>query len=232
MFNGDLDDYAPYATENDAGDVEKAKEAMMESKYDTDQDGLCDAPECKGVLFVNRNTPPWTDMEPIIEQAAAKIGIELNTREFEDAYPVIQDTGKKVPISAVPGWGKDYADPSTFMVLFDSRSILPQGNVNYSLVGLTEELATQHKIEVAGSFADIPSVDATIDECNELQDDERLTCWQDLDKELMENVVPWVPYLDASNVDIIGPAVTKYEYDQFAGEAAFSRLAVDESLQK
>ena len=137
MFNGDLDDYAPYGTENDAGDVEKAKEEMKQSKYDTDQDGLCDAPECSGVLFVNRNTPPWTDMEPIIEQAAAKIGIKLNTREFEDAYPVIQDTGKKVPVSAVPGWGKDYADSSTFMVLFDSRSILPQGNVNYSLVGLT-----------------------------------------------------------------------------------------------
>jgi peptide/nickel transport system substrate-binding protein len=231
MFNGDLDDYAPYGTENDAGDVEKAKEAMKESKYDTNQDGMCDAPECSGVLFVNRNTPPWTDMEPIIEQAAAKIGIKLNTREFEDAYPVIQDTGKKVPVSAVPGWGKDYADPSTFMVLFDSRSILPQGNVNYSLVGLTEEQAKKDKIE-AVDFAAIPSVDADIDKCNELLDDERLTCWQDLDKKLMEEVVPWVPYLDASNVDIIGPAVSKYEYDQFAGEAAFSRLAVDESKQQ
>ena len=47
----------------------------------------------------------------------------------------------------------------------------------------------------------------------------------------MENVVPWVPYLDATNVDILGPAVTKYDYDQFSGEAAFSRVAVDESLQ-
>src|SRR5829696_5902421 len=231
MFNGDLDDYAPYATENDAGDVEKAKEEMKQSPYDTDQDGLCDAPECEGVLFVNRNTPPWTDMEPIIEQAAAKIGIKLNTREFEDSYPVIQDTGKKVPVSAVPGWGKDYADPSTFMVLFDSRSILPQGNVNYSLVGLTDALAKKHKIEVAGNVADIPSVDADIDKCNVLTDEERLTCWQDLDKKLMEEVVPWVPYLDAANVDIIGPAVSKYEYDQFGGEAAFARLAVDVSKQ-
>jgi len=232
MFNGDLDDYAPYGTANDAGDVEKAKEEMKQSKYDTDQDGVCDAPECEGVLFVNRNTPPWTDMEPIIEQSAAKVGLKLNTREFEDAYPVIQDTGKKVPVSAVPGWGKDYADPSTFMVLFDSRSILPQGNVNYSLVGLTEALATKHKIEVAGSFADIPSIDADIDKCNVLLDAERLTCWQDLDKKLMETVVPWVPYLDASNVDILGPAVAKYEYDQFGGEAAFARLAVDVSKQK
>jgi peptide/nickel transport system substrate-binding protein len=232
MFNGDLDDYAPYGTENDAGDVDKAKEEMKQSKYDTNQDGMCDAPECSGVLFVNRNTPPWTDMEPIIEQAAAKVGIKLNTREFEDAYPVIQDTGKKVPISAVPGWGKDYADASTFMVLFDSASILPQGNVNYSLVGLTEAQATKEKIEIAASFAEIPTVDADIKTCGKLVDDERLTCWEDLDKKLTETVVPWVPYLDASNVDVIGPAVSKYVYDQSAGEAAFSRLAVDESKQK
>ena len=30
---------------------------------------------------------------------------------------------KQIPISPAPGWGKDYADPSTFMVLFDGRSI-------------------------------------------------------------------------------------------------------------
>ncbi len=230
MFNGDLDDYAPYGTENDAGDVDKAKEEMKQSKYDTNQDGMCDAPECSGVLFVNRNTPPWTDMEPIIEQGAAKVGIKLNTREFEDAYPVIQDTGKKVPVSAVPGWGKDYADPSTFMVLFDSRSILPQGNVNYSLVGLTPELAKKDKIE--GTLTDIPSIDADIDKCNVLLDAERLTCWEDMDKNLMENIVPWVPYLDATNVDTIGPAVSKYEYDQFSGTTAYSRVAVDVSKQK
>ena len=46
---------------------------------------------------------------------------------------------KAVPVSSTPGWGKDYADASTFMVLFDSRSILPEGNVNYSLVGLTAD---------------------------------------------------------------------------------------------
>jgi peptide/nickel transport system substrate-binding protein len=230
MFNGDLDDYAPYKTEGDAGDVQKAMDEMKQSKYDSNQDGKCDAKECNGVLFVNRNTPPWTDMEPTIVADAAKIGIKLTAREFEDAYPVIQDATKGVPVSAVPGWGKDYADPSTFMVLFDSRSILPQGNVNYSLVGITPDQAKKAKIP--GNVTGIPSVDDKIDACNKETDDQRLTCWEDLDKYLMENVVPWVPYLDASNVDILGPAVTKYEYDQFSGEAAFSRVAVDKSLQK
>jgi peptide/nickel transport system substrate-binding protein len=230
MFNGDLDDYAPYGTENGAGDAAKATEEMKQSKYDTDQDGKCDAPECSGVLFVNRNVPPWTDMEPVIEQSFAKLGIELNTREFEDAYPIIQDATRNVPLSAVPGWGKDYADASTFMVLFDSRSILPQGNVNYSLTGLTPALAKKYKI--SGNVANLPSVDADIDECNKLLDDERLTCWEELDKKLTEEIVPWIPYLDATNVDILGPAVTGYEYDQFSGTPAYSRVAVDPSKQK
>jgi peptide/nickel transport system substrate-binding protein len=230
MFGGDLDDYAPYKTEGDAGDVEKAKEEMKQSKYDTDKDGLCDAPECKNVLHVTRNTDIWVAMEPVIESSFEKIGITVKTREFEEAYPIIQTISRQVPVSTVPGWGKDYADPSTFMVLFDSRSILPEGNVNYSLVGLTGDQAKEFKVQ--GTTTGIPSVDADIDRCNELTGDERMTCWQDLDKKLMEEVVPWVPYLDATNVDVIGPAVTKYEYDQFSGEHAGSHVAVDPAKQK
>jgi peptide/nickel transport system substrate-binding protein len=230
MFNGQLDDYAPYKTEGDAGDEEAAKEEMRQSQYDSDGDGVCDDDACQGLLYVNRNVPPFTDMEPIIVQAAAKLGIELTAREFEDAYPVIQDATRNVPISSVPGWGKDYADASTFMVLFDSASILPQGNVNYALVGLTPEAASEGNIK--GNVEDVPSVDEQIDECEPLTGEERVTCWIELDQYLMENVVPWVPYLDATNVDILGPAVSAYEYDQFAGEAAFSRLAVDPSKQE
>ena len=48
----------------------------------------------------------------------------------------------------------------------------------------------------------------------------------------METIVPWVPYLDATNVAIIGPAVTQWVYDQFSGTVAYSRVAVDSSKQK
>ena len=225
MFNDELSDYAPYATEGDAGDLEKAKEEMKQSKYDTDQDGICDAPECKNILHVTRNTDVWVNMVPVIEQAAAKIGLQLKTREFEDSYTIIQTVKRQVPISTTPGWGKDYADPSTFMVLFDSASILPEGNVNYSLVGLTPEQA--EKIGAQGTVEGIPSVDEDIANCTELLDDERLQCWMDLDKKLMEEVVPWVPYLDQYADFVISDGVTKWEFDQFAGDPAWAHLAVD-----
>ena len=232
MFNGDLDDYNPYKTANDAGDVAKAKAEMKQSKYDSNQDGMCDADVCNDVLHVTRNTPQWVAMEPVIEQSLAKIGIKVKSREFEDAYPIIQTTSKNIPISSVPGWGKDYADPSTFMVLFDSRSILPEGNVNYSLVGVTSDMKQKLGLDENATVDGIPSVDDKIDACNEKTEDERLTCWEDLDKELMENVVPWVPYLDATNVDVIAPDVTKYEYDQFSGDPAWAHLAIDPSKAK
>ena len=230
MFNGALEDYAPYQTEGDAGDLEKAKDEMRKSRYDTNKDGVCDASECKNVYHVSRNEPPFTDMEPTIEQAFKMIGIELKTRQFQDPYPVIQDVSKNAPITSVAGWFKDYPDPSTFMVLFDSRSILPQGNINYALVGVTPEQAKDIKAE--GTVEGIPNVDADIDECSKLTDEDRLTCWQELDKKLMEEVVPWIPYLNENAVDIIGPAVTKFEVDQFAGEASYAHVAVDPSKQK
>ncbi|MEA2446638.1 MAG: hypothetical protein QOK47_275, partial [Actinomycetota bacterium] len=62
--------------------------------------------------------------------------------------------------------------------------------------------------------------------------DARVQCWADLDKKLMEEVVPWVPYLDAAAVWGTSPAVSKWEFDQFSGTPAWSRVAVDSSLQK
>ncbi len=208
MFGGALDDYAPYGTEGNAGNLDEAKAEMAQSKYDTNQDGVCDAPECSGVLHVTRNTDVWKNMEPVIESSFNKIGIALESRELEDSYTVIQTVSKAVPVSSTPGWGKDYADASTFMVLFDSRSILPEGNVNYSLVGLTAEQVTDMKVK--GTTTGIPSVDDKIDACNATIDDaERAVCWQDLDKDLMENVVPWVPYLDANADFVISEAVAE-----------------------
>jgi ABC-type oligopeptide transport system substrate-binding subunit len=180
---------------------------------------------------VTRNTDIWVNMEPVIEQSLGKIGIKVVSREFEDSYTVIQTVKRHVPISSTPGWGKDYADASTFMVLFDSRSILPEGNVNYSLIGLTPEQAED--VGASGSIDGLPSVDADIDECNAILDaDERNVCWQELDRKLMEEIVPWVPYLDATNRDVVSEAVVNYTYDQFSGEAAWSQLAVDQSKQQ
>ena len=72
----------------------------------------------------------------------------------------------------------------------------------------------------------MPSVDDKVDECSAAEGDARFQCWADLDKQLMEEVVPWVPYLFDNSVDIISPNVTNYSFDQFAGIADFGAMAV------
>ena len=65
---------------------------------------------------------------------------------------------KNIPIAERPGWGKDYADALTFFSpLFDGRTIIPNGNTNYSLVGITP--AQCKTLKVTGNCTNVPSVD-------------------------------------------------------------------------
>jgi peptide/nickel transport system substrate-binding protein len=226
------EEYDPYASENWAGDVEAAKEEMKQSKYDTDGDGVCDAPECKGIFHVNRKDAPQGDMTPIIEESMSQIGLELETTEKLDAYPVVSTVSKDLPISTYPGWGKDYPDAYTFVgFLFQGGDkILCEGNFNYSLVGITEERLKE--CGGSGNAEDVPSVDADIQECLKSPlGEERDNCFIELDKKLMEEVVPWVPYLWEQHTGVFGPTVTKYDFDQNAGETSYAHVAVDASLQ-
>ena len=228
------EEYDPYASEGFAGDEEAAKEEMKQSKYDSDGDGMCDDPACEGVLHFTRNYDPWSGQVAVIESSLQKIGITLENRELADFYTPWQTMNKTPPIASGAGWGKDYPDALTFTgTLFASESILPTGNTNVPLVGLTPELAAKGKIaDLPGRVLEgIPSVDADIEECTSLADQERTDCWIELDKKLMEEVVPWVPYLWSNNNTIIADSVTQWEFDQFSGYNAWAHVAVDPEKQ-
>jgi peptide/nickel transport system substrate-binding protein len=228
----DLEGYDPYPSENFEGDVEAAMEEMKQSKYDTDQDGLCDAPECKNVLNIMGNTARDKGMVPVIEDGMGKIGITMKTRQLDDPYSVIFNPKTKTPFTGTAGWGKDYPDAYTFFLyLFDGRSITPEFTYNEPLVGLTEDMAK--KIGIDYPAGGVPSIDADIDNCIETADaQERTTCWGDLDKQLMEEIVPWVPYIWRNNSTIISDSVSKWEFDQATGNVAWVHVAVDQSKQQ
>jgi peptide/nickel transport system substrate-binding protein len=226
-------DYDPYPSPDFAGDEEAAKAEMAQSRYDTDGDGVCDAPECSGIVMVNRNTSPWTESESVVVSSLEKIGIQVEPREAEDHYTIIQTVSNETPMGMNPGWGKDYPDSASFAgFLFDGRGIACEGNFNYSLVGITQETADECGIALPAE--PVPSVDEDIDACKEaaLEDEQAgLDCWNELDQKLMEEVVPWVPYLWPNIITTIGPAVTAWDFDQFAGVTAFSKVAVDPAQQ-
>ena len=73
---------------------------------------------------------------------------------------------------------------------------------------------------------EVPNADPQVDRCSPLVGNERIQCWADFDKYIMEEVVPWVPYLFDNNIDIISERVVNYTYDAFAGVASLSHMAV------
>jgi peptide/nickel transport system substrate-binding protein len=225
LFNNQLAEYAPYKTPNDRGSVALAKAAMKGSKYDTKGDGTCSASACRSVYLLTDSRLVDTKLVPVLEAGAKKIGITFKQHTITGAYPTLQTPSKNVPISERPGWGKDYADALTFFTpLFDGRTIIPNGNTNYSLVGLT---AAQCKtLKIGGNCSDIPSVNSQLDRCAALIGQPRLSCYENLDKYLMSKVVPWVPYLWSYVTRITSKNVTKYEFDQFATTPAYANIAV------
>ena len=83
----------------------------------------------------------------------------------------------------------------------------------------------------AAGGANIPSVDTQFDQCSKLAGQDRQSCWIDFDKNLMENVVPWVPYLWANAFTIVANSVTKYEFDQFAGMISLCHISVNNTVK-
>jgi len=228
--------YNPYPSPNNEGDVQAAMDEMKQSKYDSDGDGKCDADVCNDVLMINRNYPPWTDMTPTLVQNLASIGINIKMRELDSdtAYTTINTVNKLIPIASNAGWGKDYADASTFGVLFDSSGILCEGSINYSNIGMTPDQADECGVTSQYNAVknEIPSVDAAFDKCNKTSTEggARGECWAQFDQNLMENVVPWVPYLWATVININADTVTKFEFDQFGGVVSYSHIAVNNGI--
>lgn len=230
MLGGALSSFDPYPSRNHSGNVIAARREMARSRYDADADGICDVSACRDIIHITRSAAPWPAMTGIIQSSFRKIGLELDTREKDDAYSVIQNLPNDAAITSAPGWVKDYPDPFSFIgFLFDGRNIRATANTNYALVGLTDEHAADLGIPVPQR--PVPSVDHDIDRCVAmLEEDVRRQCWADLDRKLMTEVVPWIPYLEANKVLITSDAISPYEYDQFSGEISFAHIGIDRSF--
>jgi peptide/nickel transport system substrate-binding protein len=232
LFGGQLADYKPYRTAGDHGSVAKAKLAMKGSGY-SDKTGMCVASVCKNVLMIADTRGVDPGMVNVIQQDAKRIGITFTVRTVNGAYPTIQTVAKNVPLGERPGWGKDYADALTFFSpLFDGRTIIPTGNTNYSLVGITKSQCTTLKVTGdcnpydAKTGLGVPNVDSQLDKCSVLIDPARQACYENLDKFLTTNVVPWVPWMWSKVTAITSTNVTHYQFDQFSTTPAYSEMTL------
>jgi hypothetical protein len=160
-----------------------------------------------------------------MEASMKKIGITLKTRILKDPYTPLQTPRFNLAFSSQHGWGKDYADATTFYgPLFDGRNIIARNNTNYSLLGITPAIAK--KVGAKGSITDAPSVNADLDKCAPTIGNARVSCYAALDKKLTWNIVPWVPYLWSYAQSVSSKNVTKFEFDQFGGTIGYAHVAV------
>jgi peptide/nickel transport system substrate-binding protein len=227
LLGDNLQGYDPYASPNGAGDVTKAKAAMMLSKYDTNHDGLCDAPECKGVLTITDSADPYPDQNAILVADAKKIGIELDVKtgdRYTFMYDKCLDPSAHAALCPSVGWFKDYPDALTFgPPTLGSTAIGPAGCCNYSLVGASPSTLSKDGYSVT----DVPSLDPTFDKCTTMPiGDARLKCWADADVAIMTQVVPVIPWLFDSTVTVVSDRLVNYTYDSSSGEVSFDHMAL------
>jgi peptide/nickel transport system substrate-binding protein len=224
-----LVDYDPYATPNSAGDITAAMEEMKQSAYDTDGDGVCDAPECSGILAVTDEADPYPDQSALIQQNMEALGLGFDVKSFERTtmYAKCNDPSAQVAICLAPAWGKDFPDGYTFAdPLFGSAAIFPSC-CNYSLVGASSDLLSENGYTITT----VDSVDEQITAANAQTGDARFQGWADLDVTLMEQVVPWAPYVFDNSVDVTSARIVNYSFDQFSGVAAIDHFAIHPDAQ-
>ena len=82
------------------------------------------------------------------------------------------------------------------------------------------------KVGVKGNVDNVPSVNEDLDKLRQPRRRRAHACYAALDKKLMTQVVPWVPYLWSKVTRITSKNVTKYEFDQFATTPAYAHMAV------
>jgi peptide/nickel transport system substrate-binding protein len=219
--------YDPYQTPGEAGDLAKAKAEMKLSPYDPNHDGKCDVSLCQGLAFINISQFASVDTE--VQNDLAQIGIQIVPRDLSvtTAFTALFTIKDLEPMSALGGGYADYTGTFSFaQPNFGSAALSgPVACCNYSLVGLTKAQAAKYKVPYPAGG--IPSVDKLINQCEALTGAQRDTCWSSLDKQMMTNVVAWVPYIWGRNIVITAPTVTRYVMDIATSSISLTQIAVN-----
>jgi len=225
-----MEGYDPYATPDDLGadspeGLASAKAEMAQSVYDTDQDGICDAPECKDVLTLGSNDPSAAAGHALLQQNMEAIGITLDLKELGGAtiYSKIVAPANKIPFTLSAGWMMDWPDAYTYMLpIAYGPSILDNGNSNYSMIGATPEQMKKYGY----SITDVPSMDDKIQACVPLTGDERINCFAEADKYLTEDIASIITYVFSNTIQIVSERVQNFTYSAFDQQMAYDQIAL------
>jgi peptide/nickel transport system substrate-binding protein len=231
-----LQNYDPFKSSSPDDALAKAKAEMRLSRYDSNHDGLCDARACEAIQAL---VGPGGEVKAPRRLAAdlAKIGVDLDLqpREGFDFFSPLFDPSQHVPIAIGTGWVKDFINASQYITplfgtprLNDSLRLTLQGippesfNNNYGLVGARPEQLRGWGYKITR----VPGVDDRIKNCAELVGQPQTQCWTALDQYLTESVVPWIPLLLESNINVIPARVVNFSLTQLTNMPALDQIVV------
>ena len=205
-------------------DLARAKEEMWQSAYDRNGDGRCDAPACRRVLPLVFPAPSAAlGLGRAIRSDLARIGIDLDLEvapSIDDFFGRTDDPTERIPISLGWGWGKDFPNASSwFNPLFVSEGL---GLANPSMLGDSPAQLRGWGYQVSS----VPSVDDRVQNCDALRGESRTYCWAQLDQNLSDVIVPWVPFFALTRKEVVSERVAAYSFDQFDTEPALDRIAL------
>ncbi len=212
--------YDPYPTS-----LERARQEMALSRYDSDGDGRCDALGCRDVLALAREEALGTAAPWEVAAWLQEIGVDLRVKVLPGYrfYPRVADERKRVPVAMGFGWIYAYPNASTVLPdLFASSSIPGPLGYNSSLLGATPSQLREWGYAVT----DVPSADDRVERCLAMTGGDQTECWADLDRYLMEDVVPAIPYMANTSTYVVSERVGSYSQSVPTGGLAFDRIAL------
>ena len=221
--NGLLEAYDPYRVE-DGANVAAAREHMAASRYDTNGDGRCDAPACRGVPTVVRADLGEGAVAGIVDDLAA-IGIELDVERVpgspRDFYQRLLPENRVAFVLFANYLAFD-VDAGQYVESWDGRLAGDLSAIQTSLIGATPEQLAGWGYEVTH----VPSVDSKIDECSSLIRLARSACWAEFDQLITEGIVPAVFVARGEGTFLIAERVVEFHIDQAAGQPALDQIAI------
>jgi hypothetical protein len=157
------------------------------------------------------------------------LGITFDVKSFERTtmYAKCNEPEAHVAICLGPAWGKDFPDGYTFAdPLFGSAPS-------------SRAAATTSSSGRARTCCRRPATPSRTSRRSTTRSRRRTSRrvtpasrrGRTSTRTLMEDVVPWAPYLFDNNVDITSQRIVNYSFDQFAGLAAYDAYAIAPDAQ-
>jgi peptide/nickel transport system substrate-binding protein len=223
LENNLLLDYDPYATAGHRGDARAARGEMAKSRYDGNRDGFCDHSACRNVRGVANREGPLPAMAAAVARDLKKlgIGVKVETIPPQTYFTAVLDPAKRIPLILVILWQKDFGGAASFFEsTFHSAGITTGANL--SLVGASRDQLRRWDYPVRF----VPSVDSKIEECGARVGAAAFECWAEADQLLMERVVPWAPFFNATQTRVVSERVAHFSFAQSTTLPALDQIAL------